>query len=95
MIYSKQVPPCRRPKRLPSSFALWAGLSWDQCRRRSILAYEMAYPGLSLDQSLYEHYLSLAESGESSLTGFVSGIKGKLAEFNARDVLRRERLHQR
>ncbi len=50
-------------------------------------AYEAAYPGLALDKSLYEHYLDMAESGDASITGFISGLKGKLAEFHAKDVL--------
>ncbi|MCY3748535.1 MAG: hypothetical protein OXG64_04485 [Chloroflexi bacterium] len=70
-----------------SAFAMWAifpGINVDDDLLR---AYEAAYPGLALDSSLYKHYLNLAESGEASLTGLISGLKGKLAEFHAMDML--------
>lgn len=70
-----------------SALAMWAifpGISVDDDLFR---AYEAAYPGLAVDSSLYEHYLNLAESGDASLTGFISGLKGKLAEFHATDIL--------
>ena len=70
-----------------SAFAMWAifpGINVDDDLLR---AYEAAYPGLALDSSLYEHYLNLAEAGDASLTGFISGLKGKLAEFHATDIL--------
>ena len=54
---------------------------------RLFAAYEMAYPDLAADHSLYEHYLRVSEAGESSLTGIISGLKGKLAEIRAKDTL--------
>ena len=58
-----------------SAFAIWTifpGINVDDDLFR---AYETAYPGLALDSSLYEHYLHVAETGDASLTGFISGLK--------------------
>ena len=70
-----------------ASFALWGILPGANVDDHLFEAYGMAYPGLAADQSLYEHYLHVADSGEPSVTGLVSGLKGKLAEFHAKDIL--------
>ena len=70
-----------------ASFALWGILPGVNVDDHLFEAYGMAYPGLAADQSLYEHYLNVAESGDASITGLVSGLKGKLAEFHAKDIL--------
>ena len=42
-------------------------------------AYASQYPQLSNSGvSLYEKYVEVYEKGESSITGFVNGVKGKL-----------------
>ena len=70
-----------------ASFALWGILPGVNVDDHLFEAYGMAYPGLAADQSLYEHFLTVAESGDASITGLVSGLKGKLAEFHAKDLL--------
>ena len=70
-----------------SAFAIWAIFPGINVDDDLFQAYETAYPGLALDSSLYEHYLHVAQAGDSSLTGFISGLKGKLAEFHAKDIL--------
>jgi len=70
-----------------SAFAIWTIFPGINVDDDLIRAYETAYPGLALDSSLYEHYLRVAETGDASLTGFISGLKGKLAEFHAKDIL--------
>ncbi len=70
-----------------SAFAMWVIFPGINVDDDLLQAYEAAYPGLALDKSLYEQYLDMAESGDASITGFISGLKGKLAEFHAQDVL--------
>lgn len=50
-------------------------------------AYEAAYPNLAGEHSLHEHWQELVERGPASETGFVSGLQGKLAEIEAKDIL--------
>lgn len=50
-------------------------------------AFRLAYPGLAATESLQEAAARLGEGGPASLVGLVSGIKGKLAELSAVDVL--------
>ena len=46
------------------------------------VAFREAYRRLAADKSLYEQILETAEGGEDSITGLVSGLKGKIAEIN-------------
>ncbi|CAN0505091.1 unnamed protein product, partial [Phaeothamnion confervicola] len=48
-------------------------------------AHAVTYPGCNPD--LHQHYVDVAARGENAIRGFVSGLKGKLAEFHARDIL--------
>lgn len=50
-------------------------------------AYEMAYPNQAAEHSLHEHWLELEARGEGSAGGFISGLKGKIAELDAREFL--------
>ncbi len=51
-------------------------------------AYEAQYPNLAGEHSLHEQWLEMMARGEGSMTGFISGIKGKVAEFSVADQLR-------
>ena len=51
-------------------------------------AYETAYPDVAAEHSLHERWLEMMDRGEGSMTGFISGVKGKVAEFSAADQLR-------
>ena len=51
-------------------------------------AYQAQYPNLAEENSLHEHWLEMVDRGEGSMTGFISGVKGKVAEFSAADQLR-------
>ena len=51
-------------------------------------AYQAQYPNPAEEHSLHEHWLEMVDRGEGSMTGFISGIKGKVAEFSAADQLR-------
>lgn len=51
------------------------------------VAYEAAYPNLAGEHSLHEHWQEMVERGPAAETGFVSGIQGKLAEIEAKDIL--------
>lgn len=48
-------------------------------------AHAVTYPGCVPD--LHQHYCDVAARGESAIRGFVSGLKGKLAEFQACEIL--------
>ncbi len=48
-------------------------------------AYEAQYPNLAADHSLHEQWQNMIDRGNESMEGFIRGIKGKVAEFNARD----------
>ena len=50
-------------------------------------AYQMAYPNLAADHSIHEHWLLMTESGDAPVTGFISGLKGKMAEINTAEWL--------
>ena len=70
-----------------ASFVLWGVFTSVNVDDRVLEAYELAYPNLAADHSVLEHYLRVTEEGEASLRGFVSGLKGKLAELNAVETL--------
>ncbi|MCY4188784.1 MAG: hypothetical protein OXD30_09900 [Bryobacterales bacterium] len=50
-------------------------------------AYAAQYPGLAAERSLSEHWEVVQEAGTDSASGFISGLKGKLAEFKAAETL--------
>ena len=51
-------------------------------------AYASQYPQLSNSGvSLYEKYVEVYEKGESSITGFVNGVKGKQFEYYVQNNL--------
>ena len=51
-------------------------------------AYEAQYPNLAAEHSLHERWVEMMDRGEGSMTGFINGVKGKVAEFSAADRLR-------
>ena len=53
-------------------------------------AYEMAYPNQAAEHSMHEHWLELEGRGEGSTEGFMNGIKGKMAELDAKDYLEQQ-----
>ncbi len=50
-------------------------------------AYAAQYPDLAAEHSLLDHWQLMQARGSESAAGFVSGLKGKLAEIKAVDVL--------
>ena len=72
------------------SLGLWG--IWDKINVPDALveAYAAQYPNLAADHSLLDHWEALQAEGSDSAAGFMSGLKGKLAEFNAAEVLERE-----
>lgn len=70
-----------------TSFGLWSIFDTINVDDSLNQAYQMAYPNLAADHSLHEHWLSMTGSGEQSMTGFISGIKGKLAEIQVANQL--------
>lgn len=69
------------------SFAMWG--IWDEINVDDTLAraYKSQYPGLADNHSLHEQWLRMNEQGPESMQGFVSGLKGKVAEFDFAESL--------
>lgn len=69
------------------SVGLWG--IWDKINVPDALAeaYAAQYPNLAADHSLFEHWEAVQAAGSDSAAGFISGLKGKLAEFNAAETL--------
>ena len=78
-----------------ASIALWS--IWDQVNVPDSLiqAYEAQYPGLADEQSLLEQWQEVQADGPDAANGFLSGLKGKLAEIRAAEMLEQERLQRR
>ena len=76
---------------LAASVGMWAlyGLdNIDDALGESLVsAYQSQYPGLAADHLLHEHWQALMEEGPDSMAGFLSGLKGKMAEFQAADQM--------
>ena len=69
------------------SFSLWGIFSRVNVDDKLAAAYEAQYPNDAAGQSLYEQWQEMAERGPESLGGFINGLKGKVAEFDAKDLL--------
>ena len=50
-------------------------------------AYEMAFTRASESKSLFEHFEEIKDAGDSSIIGFISSLKGKVAELESVDIL--------
>src|SRR5438094_661647 len=44
-------------------------------------AYGMAFSDVAGEQGLYAQYMDMVERGPESVTGFISALKGKMAEL--------------
>ena len=75
-----------------ASFGLWSIFDSINVDDNLTAAYEAAYPGLDADHSLYEHWQIMAERGPEAVGGFISGLKGKFAEFTAQGMLEEQGL---
>ena len=51
-------------------------------------AYQMAFTNVAEGSSLHDRWMEMMERGPDSMNGFVSTLKGKLAELDAADQLR-------
>ena len=66
-----------------TSFGLWSIFGSINVNDNLAQAYAAQYPGLAADHSLHKHCQMMMENGSDSMDGFTSGLKGKVAEFNA------------
>ena len=71
-----------------ASFGLWAIFDDINVDDNLATAYGAQYPGQAEDHSLHEHWQEMMERGPESLDGFVNGLKGKVAEFDTKDLLK-------
>ena len=69
------------------SIALWTIFDDVNVDDSIQAAYLAAYPREAAELSLYEKAQELTQNGEESYDGFINGIKGKMAEFNAAERL--------
>ena len=53
-------------------------------------AYQKAFPSVAAEHSLHERYAEMVERGPQSVVGFVSNLKGKLAEIRMPGHLEQE-----
>ena len=70
-----------------ASIALWTIFDSVNVDDSIQAAYEAACPREAAEHSLYEKVQELTQNGEESYDGFINGIKGKMAEFNAAERL--------
>ena len=69
------------------SFSLWAIFPAVNVDDKLAAAYEAQYPNEAARQSLHEKWQDMAQRGPESEQGFLSGLKGKVAEFDAKELL--------
>ena len=70
-----------------ASFGLWTVFGSNNVDDDLTAAYEAQYAGEATSQSLHEQWQEMMERGPDSMNGFIHGLKGKVAEFNAKDSL--------
>ena len=70
-----------------ASFGLWTVFGSNNVDDDLTAAYEAQYPGEAASQSLQEQWQEMMERGPDSMNRFIHGLKGKVAEFNAKDSL--------
>ena len=69
-------------------WALFDNVNVDDTLRENLLeAYQAQYPGLDASHPLTEQWAEMIDRGPESMEGFMNGLKGKIAEFDARDQL--------
>ena len=71
-----------------ASFGLWTVFGSNNVDDDLTAAYEAQYTGEATSQSLQEQWQEMMERGPDSMNGFIHGLKGKVAEFNAKDALK-------
>ena len=70
-----------------ASFAMWGLFDAVNVDDTLFNAYREQYPGLAAEHSLHDRWLDVLRRGDASAEGFISSLKGKVAEFNAVDKL--------
>ena len=72
------------------SLGMWAVFSEVNVDDNLAAAYEAQYPRLAADHSLHEHWQEMVDRGQESMDKFVDGLKGKVAEFETKEMLQAE-----
>ena len=72
-----------------ASFAMWGIFDRVNVDDNLSEAYRLQYPVEAAGRSLFQHWIEMIQSGEGSMAGFVNGLKGKMAELNAVEILER------
>ena len=82
-----------------SAVSIATGLLWseldinDDVHQRLQDAYELAAPDKSAAVSLHDAFADAQDSGAESIRGFISNIKGKVAELELADSIGKPRRH--
>ena len=71
-----------------SSAGMWGIFSQVNVGDKLFDAFEAQYTRISEDQSLYEYSQQKLEEGPKSWERFIDQFKGKVAEFDAKDLLK-------
>ena len=69
------------------SFGMWAVFDNTNVDDTLAKAFEAQYPRLASDHSLHDQWQEMMDRGPESMEGFISGLKGKVAEFNVAENL--------
>ena len=70
-----------------ASFGMWAIFDDINVDDKLFAAFEAQYTRISADQSLYEYARQKMEDGPEAWKDFINLFKGKVAEFDAEDLL--------
>ena len=73
-----------------ASAGMWGIFSRINVDDRLFAAFEAQYTRISEDQSLYEYSQQKLEEGPDTWEHFIDQFKGKVAEFDAKDLLKSE-----
>ena len=69
------------------SFGMWQIFDADNVDDKLFAAFEALYTRISADQSLYEYSRQKLEGGADDWQSFINQFSGKVAEFDAKDLL--------
>ena len=64
-----------------ASFGMWAIFDNVNVDDTLAQAYTAQYPSQAAEESLYEQWQEMMDRGPEAMEGFLSGLKGKVAEF--------------
>lgn len=70
-----------------TSLGTWPVFTGVNVDDKLLEAYELASPNISETQSLHERWVEMEAKGDGSVVRFISNLKGKMAEIDAKEFL--------